>query len=585
MRQLAFFISDATERNWKRLRSHSDRKLISRANKTRSTRTVVPMEYFTDHGNIGTIVSLCDTVKAHGWKVEDAVYSIGIHLLDRIGIIGRSHVKAVLSEYDWQVIEEVRNYPLPTNELDLLGLVYQCLLNEGEKNIRGAYYTPCSVAGKMVEDFVFSSGETFLDPCCGSGIYLLSLRGASPEQIFGADSDPIAVFAARINLLLKFSDQDFTPQIYCMNYLQRDRLSKEQATFFARRFDYVGSNPPWGAIPSDLSPLSEIRSKETFSYFLVRSFEQLKSAGTLRFLLPDAILKIGTHKDIRSFLLTYGNLRGITFHNESFAGVYTKYIDIEFKRTKPTRALTIRRKEEIRRIVLPETVSPKSPDFTFIMNTDQDTEILNHLESRKVHDLSASDWALGIVTGNNRKLLKDFPENGHDEPIYTGKEVAAYIMKPARKYIHYDRDTFQQIAPEKYYRAPEKLIYKFISDKLVFAYDNRGTLCLNSANILIPKIPGMSTKTVLAFLNSDVFKYFYKKNFADIKILKKHLIELPFPDIEDAQDKFISKLANQLMAGDITANTSIQQTIYSIFELTTAQIEHIKTSLYGITSE
>ncbi|WP_299220653.1 TaqI-like C-terminal specificity domain-containing protein [uncultured Alistipes sp.] len=585
MRSSAFLISDATRKNWKRLCAHADGKLTSRANKTRSTRTILPIEYFADHKNIEAITALCETIREHRWSNENAIYSIGINLLKRKGIIKRAHVAVILSEHHYQTIEELLDYPLPTNEPDLPGLIYQCLLSEGEKSIRGAYYTPISVASRMTKDFVFSSKETFLDPCCGSGIFLLSLRNASPEQIFGIDSDPIAVFAARINLLLKFSDQDFTPQIYCLNYLRRDQLSKKQAAFFTRRFDYIGSNPPWGAIPSDLSPLPEIRSKETFSYFLVRSFEQLKPAGTLRFLLPDAILKIDAHKDIRSFLLTCGDLRSTTFHDESFAGVYTKYIDIEFKRTKPTRNLTIRRKEETRRIVLPETVSPKSPDLTFIMNTDQDTVILEHLESRKVHDLSASDWALGIVTGNNRKFLKDLPENDLDEPIYTGKEVSSYVMNPARKYIRYDNKAFQQIAPEKYYRAPEKLIYKFISDKPVFAYDNRGALCLNSANILIPNIPNMSIKTVLAFLNSDVFRYFYKKNFADIKILKCNLIKLPFPHIEDAQNELITDLANRHLAGDKAAEKHIQQIIYSIFGLSATQIAHIKTALYGTASE
>lgn len=40
----------------------------------------------------------------------------------------------------------------------------------------------------------------------------------------------------------------------------------------------------------------------------------------------------------------------------------------------------------------------------------------------------------------------------------------------------------------------------------MFAYDDTSSLFLNSANILIPNIPGMSTKTVLAFLNSSLYR-------------------------------------------------------------------------------
>lgn len=88
---------------------------------------------------------------------------------------------------------------------------------------------------------------------------------------------------------------------------------------------------------------------------------------------------------------------------------------------------------------------------------------------------------------------------------------------------------FQQVAPDLVYRAKEKLVYKFVSKNLVFAYDNQQRLFLNSANILIPKVQNHSIKTVLAFLNSKLFQYVYHTKFNELKVLKSNLLQLPFP--------------------------------------------------------
>ncbi|MBQ9129039.1 MAG: hypothetical protein IJY15_14940, partial [Thermoguttaceae bacterium] len=94
------------------------------------------------------------------------------------------------------------------------------------------------------------------------------------------------------------------------------------------------------------------------------------------------------------------------------------------------------------------------------------------------------------------------------EAIYTGEEVEPFRLKPPRFYLRYDRSRLQQVAKEEIYRAPEKLIYRFVSQRLTFAYDASQRLTLNSANALIPRIPGASAKTVAALLNSELFQFF-----------------------------------------------------------------------------
>jgi len=215
---------------------------------------------------------------------------------------------------------------------------------------------------------------------------------------------------------------------------------------------------------------------------------------------------------------------------------------------------------------------PCDDDFCAIpMLNDRDEAILAKAERLRHDDLSHSQWALGIITGNNAKVLKNRPSKGL-EPIYTGKDIGKYSLKPASRYIKYNRADFQQCAKDEFYRAKEKLVYKFVSSRLCFTYDDTRSLFLNSANILIPEIEGMSIKTVLAFLNSSLFNFLYVKRFGDLKILKGNLSALPFPKITPEEDKKFSALVDEALKGDDNAVEEIDKTIFSLYRFENEEI-------------
>ena len=212
----------------------------------------------------------------------------------------------------------------------------------------------------------------------------------------------------------------------------------------------------------------------------------------------------------------------------------------------------------------------RQKEFSKLLESDLKIQLLNvHGTVQKIlekgkYNLKDSVWALGVITGDNKNKVKNRQGRGL-EPIYTGKEIEAYTLKQPSKYIKYERSDFQQVAKDEIYRADEKLVYKFISKNLVFAYDNHKSLFLNSANILIPKIPGMSIKTVLAFLNSELFKFLYKSLFGEIKILKGNLMELPFPEISAETDKKLTELVDEVLNGNKESIKKIDNVIFNFF--------------------
>lgn len=552
-------VSDATLRNWQRLNSDVENKLQHRANKSCSRKRIFPLEYIQNKDTLLFIEQVLLLVKKRGVTRYDIIYSLAVKLLEKAGIADTRRARLALLEFSGTLLSE---FPAPpADETDILGLVYQCLLCEGEKNKNGSYYTPPDVTTEMLSDFDVSDGKTFFDPCCGSGAFLLAAKVESPLQLWGCDKDHVAVFMAKVNLLCRYPDCDFSPRIYCFDYL---KAKMEQ------KFDFIATNPPWGTEKSS-------RGGERFSRFFRRAAEQLAEGGKISFLFPESVLGIKSHAEFRRFLLENTSLEKVRLYDGVFSGVMTKYVSICAGKAPGKTHFLLSDGKFDRQIAVADIC--KDSDCTFCFVSEEKRKILDQINSQRHFDLSESTFALGIVTGDNKNKLFNTQKAGM-EPVITGKEVCRYTLSPAVKFLRYDRDTLQQTAPEMYYRAPEKLVYKFISNQLVFAYDNAGLLCLNSANILIPEIPGMSIKTVLAFLNSDVLRYYYQEMFKDVKILKGNLMQLPFPEISPDVAVEIDRLTDYILKGCDAFEKDLQALIYRCYKLSSEQIQLVNKTLY-----
>jgi hypothetical protein len=133
--------------------------------------------------------------------------------------------------------------------------------------------------------------------------------------------------------------------------------------------------------------------------------------------------------------------------------------------------------------------------------------------------------------------------------VLKGADISKYHINPTTNYIIFKPEIFQQIAPTEMYRAQEKLLYRFISSQLVLAYDDKQTLSLNSCNIVIPKIPGIKMKYVLAILNSRIAQFIYKREFNSVKVLRSHIENIPIPTVDDSTQDEIITLTEKLISG------------------------------------
>ena len=556
MTESKIFISKATQRNWDKLKNNGTDRLTRRANKSRSQRIITPEGYVM----AASLPRFVEELKEAYYPIDDLIFSLCADYLEhnRVNEVNKSRFFEEYVHYQ-RINLEVPRQILKNRNDDWIGFVYQSLTAEGHRILKGLYYTKPVIVNEMLSDIHILKGERLLDPCCGSGIFLLKVPHAQMEQLYGIDNDPLAVMIAKANLMVKFNESSVYPQIY-----QMDFLLHAASALGDLRFDYIVTNPPWGTEKGKLHASERIQSKEKASLFFTESFKFLNQNGIQHFLLPSSVLKIKVHADLRNFVTHETRIESLKCYRERFKGVFTNFISLKVsKKTVFGRQnyLVYGENNEVSR----KEFVPCDDDFCAIpMLSDRDEAIIGKVERLRHDDLSHSLWALGIITGNNAKVLKDRPRKGL-EPIFTGKDIGKYSLKRASRYIKYNRADFQQCAKDEFYRAKEKLVYKFVSSHLCFTYDNKQRLFLNSANILIPEVEGMSVKTVLAFLNSSLFNFLYVKRFNDLKILKGNLSTLPFPKISAEQDEKLSALVDSALGGDKEAPKAIDNLIYSLY--------------------
>ena len=410
---------------------------------------------------------------------------------------------------------------------DRLGREYEAGLSDSFRNREGIYYTPAHIARDL---FSAPAGNmrnaSFCDPCCGSGNFIVRALelGFQPQNIHGYDSDPVAVEITKARIY-KLSGYQ-SPHIKLADFLG--------IWAACGRFDFIYTNPPWGkkiarhtraAIGTRLQAGGSI---DTCALFFLACLKCLKENGELGLLLPESFFNIAVFEAARIKALQLYIERLIDY-GKIFKGLVTKAHAIVLKNRPPDPYAGI--SCELAGSVHKRSRASFASNPKSILNLhcdDQSANTLQHLLSIP-HDTlkDRAAWGLGIVTGNNKKFIRSTSAKGHI-PVYRGADILPDRLKPASSFIASDMGLYQQVAPVRLYEAKEKLIYRFISSRLVFFYDDQQRHVLNSANMLVPhKDFPVTAKMLAELLSSDFMNWVFAKLFNSHKILRGDLESLP----------------------------------------------------------
>ncbi|WP_168203423.1 N-6 DNA methylase [Oceanispirochaeta crateris] len=608
-------ISTHTLRNWNKRRESAEKAsttLVSRANKLNSSRHILPVELLQFKENKESLQNILDVLLLQPLNLEGKILLFSLHFLvlkgllqlrsnsttqwNLLGLIRESSCAPVMQrELKMRLSrlpqdEKHRSLNMPRDffsyqnqnlqrETDLPGLIYQTLRNEGTKSRKGAWFTPASIIDSMIAPYVKQTNGLY-DPCCGSGLFLCRFaeKKGNPDCVRGMDSDPTSVFLSRINLFSRF------PQWENFNNI-REGNSLKVSTWQLNSDDLVATNPPWGAHLSAeekkemLQTYPEISSSESASLFLLRSTHEMHPGGVATFLLPESLFYVKTHKDIRTWILHKAPPLKIMARGALFKGVLTAVVSCDFRKEGKQRKATVftTRKEKIKGS---ETLYKKEtqPLNRFVQNPDkiinfhcslEAQELIKKIRNSEVKQLPKGClWLLGVVTGDNKRFICESREEG-TRPLLTGKDLYPFGHHPVCHYLKIDDGPLQQNRPLEEYARP-KLAYRFIGYKPVFSIDRKGFITLNSANGFVP--PRVEDLEEFAFwYNSSLFRFLWFNQYRSVKMLRRHLEELPLPLWDKHELKEVSNLAKRAEKRQ-DVQSLMDEMIFRHFKLTKEEI-------------
>ena len=202
--------------------------------------------------------------------------------------------------------------------------------DSSEQKLRGAYYTPLQLSNAMVNLCASENIHTVLEPSCGDGVFLDSLRQLNLiEQIGTIDAVEIE------------PDEAEKVQRNYRTYQNVHVLNEDFFEFYSRmvdaqtQYDLILGNPPYIRYQYLTETQRELQSNILTSHgmkanklinawvaFLVACVQLLSENGRIAFVIPAEILQVAYAEDLRLFLSEHlAKITLITFEQLVFPDI------------------------------------------------------------------------------------------------------------------------------------------------------------------------------------------------------------------------------------------------------------------------
>ena len=250
---------------------------------------------------------------------------------------------------------------LKINPEYMFDAIVQHLLSTHLRHKSGEFYTPPFIVRSMVEE-AYSFGDKVIDPCCGSGNFLIAItkniintkssedsKIRALKNLYGYDINPISLYLTKINLLFLLKEK-FTK--ICNNFKITDFLfqKKEESN---KDYDLVIGNPPWFTLRDidsldyqekvkDLSEALEIKplpknvlNIEIASLFFYKAkTTHMKKDGKIFFIITKGVIN-GSHAARFRNFKGFGNIKLWMFKREIAEIFNIDFICIFAQKTVP----------------------------------------------------------------------------------------------------------------------------------------------------------------------------------------------------------------------------------------------------------
>ncbi|MBK7231408.1 MAG: Eco57I restriction-modification methylase domain-containing protein [Saprospiraceae bacterium] len=332
-------------------------------------------------------------------------------------------------------------------------------------------------------------------------------------------------------------------------------------------FDIVIGNPPYHQLSKDESASDKYKlylknrfgtsggRLNTFIFFTHIGVELLKQKGVITYIIPNTILTQDYYKETRKYLLDKTTLTQIVSYNElPFENAVVENITF-FALKSPMPDYIIKHFNDNLSIIEFDTEKTKkefnkSDTFSFNFRSNAITDKICKATT-PLGDLCNINQAIALK-GDKSLSLRDNNPKGKFYKLLDGRNINKYQIQWAGVYLDYNLDRIHSGKSKDLFTSKEKLFFRRVSSKLIFAYDNEQYFALNTlvaVNLLPVKNKDFNLKYLLGVLNSSLMDYYYVNKHKSTKtvfseIQARSVGELPIIKAKPEFQKSISTIAD-----------------------------------------
>jgi ribosomal protein L11 methyltransferase (prmA) len=304
------------------------------------------------------------------------------------------------------------------NKYNLISKNYEKSLDLEYKKKKGIFYTDIELADKIIDFLNLPKDSIILDPCCGTGNFLVAAKNQGYQKIYGADIDKQAISISKKNIDLAKLENIDTLANGADYILNKFKLTES--------VDVIIGNPPYVPISKDIiidtSDYLFLRNvKESgsnlFIAALYRAFDLAKENGIISYVIPKNFLHISSYKILRKMILNKKQIVSIVDIGKKFKNVRGEQIIItlknKFVKDNNISIYEYKNNEIIKKLEVPQNFYK---DEILLFGSKENFSIFKKLEGTYQ---KFSDICTGYVGRGRSKL----------DTAITGKDIRKFSFK------------------------------------------------------------------------------------------------------------------------------------------------------------
>ena len=303
------------------------------------------------------------------------------------------------------------------NDYALVSRNYEKSLDLEYKKNKGIFYTDIELAEKIIDFLEIPKDSIILDPCCGTGNFLVAAKNQGYQKTYGADIDKKAISLSKKNTNITNLKVMDTLANKANDVLSKFKLEEP--------VDVVIGNPPYVPIAKDIIIdtsdylfLREVKDSGSnlFIAALYRAFDLVKESGIISYVIPKNFLHVTSYKVLRKMILNEKQIISIVDIGENFKNVRGEQIIItlrnKFIKNNNICIYSYENNKIIKKLEVPQDFYK---DEILLFGNEEDFSIFKKLEGTYQ---KFSDICTGYVGRGRSKL----------DTAITGKEIRKFIQ-------------------------------------------------------------------------------------------------------------------------------------------------------------